>query len=511
MAKRFDFGGVNLSAGEESSNARVRDDTPFSILILGDFSGRKSRGVCDAQTIANRRPIEIDRDNFDQVLSRLHVELKLPLGESGSIRLQFSELEDFHPDRIFERIGAFETLRSLRSKVADASTFQEAARELGLASRDTIAIQAQEKKVVKAPAHPPSAVQIASGHLLDEMIAETESRVSESPRSSDPVQDFARRLAEQHSQNTPDPRQAQVLAVLDHAVGGLMRAILHNQDFQQLESIWRATSYLVRQLDTGPRLKVYMLDVSKEELAADLNSKSNLRDTGMYSALAESAESPGAVPWATIAGCYAFDEQNENALLLARMAQIAERAGAPFVAQASPRLLGCASLNSASHVRDWRGAPTWWAELRRRPEARYLGLGLPRFLLRLPYGRKTSALESFDFEEFLEEIGHEDYLWGNPAFAVALLLGQSFSESGPEMRPGRLAEILHLPLHIVTHGGESQAKPCAEVLFTEETVAAIIDAGFMPLVSFKNRDSIRVARFQSIAEPASPLAGPWVS
>jgi len=79
------------------------------------------------------------------------------------------------------------------------------------------------------------------------------------------------------------------------------------------------------------------------------------------------------------------------------------------------------------------------------------------------------------------------------------------------MRPGRLAEILHLPLHIVTHGGESQAKPCAEVLFTEETVAAIIDAGLMPLVSFKNRDLIRVARFQSIAEPASPLAGPWVS
>jgi type VI secretion system protein ImpC len=136
-------------------------------------------------------------------------------------------------------------------------------------------------------------------------------------------------------------------------------------------------------------------------------------------------------------------------------------------------------------------------------------LALPIFLLRLPYVIKTTPLESFDFEESPEE--HEDYLWGNPAIAIALLLGESFSESGWQMRLGSVAEVQNLPLHVSTRHGESMAKPCAEVLLTEETVGAMIEAGLMPLVSFRNRDSVRVARFQSTADPAHPLAGPWQS
>lgn len=130
-------------------------------------------------------------------------------------------------------------------------------------------------------------------------------------------------------------------------------------------------------------------------------------------------------------------------------------------------------------------------------------------MLRLPYGRGTSPLESFDFEEFPGPPSHNGYLWGNPAFAVALLLGQSFNESGWEMRPGSLSQIQNLPLHAYRVDGDSQSKPCAEVLLTEEGVERILDRGLIPLISFKGRDSMRVGRFQSIADPQSPLAGRW--
>jgi type VI secretion system protein ImpC len=130
--------------------------------------------------------------------------------------------------------------------------------------------------------------------------------------------------------------------------------------------------------------------------------------------------------------------------------------------------------------------------------------------LRLPYGKKTSPLEEFDFEEFAGTPVHEDYLWGNPAFAVALLLGQSFGEAGWEMRPGTAAEIDRLPLHVYQNGGESVPKPCAEVMLTEEAVERMVEEGLIPLVSFKGRDVVRVARFQSIAEPLRGLAGRWV-
>ena len=228
----------------------------------------------------------------------------------------------------------------------------------------------------------------------------------------------------------------------------------------------------------------------------------------------QSVETPGAEPWAIIVGNYTFGDGSDDLDLLSRMAGIAHRAGAPFLAEASARLLGCDSLASSPHPREWKmpqELARGWAELRRQPEADSVGLALPRFLLRLPYGKKTLPLESFDFEEFPELPVHEDYLWANPAFAVALLLAQSFSETGWEMRPGMMTEIDRLPLHVYGKEGESESKPCAEILLTEDAAERLLEQGLIPLVSFKDRDLVRVMRFQSIADPPRGLAGRWVS
>jgi len=511
MPKPFDFGSVNLSAGGAPSGARPSSETPFRLAVLGDFSGRTNRKVSDPQTIGKRRTVLVDRDNFDEVLSSFRAEIQLPIGDSGSLRLRFAELEDFHPDRVFERLEAFGKLRDLRARLQDRSTFEKAADELGLRSAAPADAEPHPADTPRAMA--PSATRLASGSLLDEMIEQTESRASEARpnRAPDEVREFARRAAAKYLVSTPDPRQGEILAVMDHAIGGLMRAVLHNPDFQALEAIWRATFLLVRQLDTSSQLQLSLIDISKEELALDLSSAADLRDTGAYGLLVEkSVETPGADPWAIIVGNYNFGAGKEDAVLLSQMAKVARRAGAPFLAGASPQLLGCSSLASTPHPRDWNSSldRSCWSELRHLPESEAVGLALPRFLLRLPYGKKTSPLESFDFEEFPELPVHEDYLWGNGAFLVALLLGQSFSESGWEMRPGTIAEIDRLPLHVYGNG-ESEPKPCAEALLTEDAVERMIEEGLIPLVSFKNRDSVRVARFQSVAAPRHPLAGRW--
>jgi type VI secretion system protein ImpC len=518
MAKPFDFGGVNLTGGGDSSGAHPTSETPFCIAILGDFSGRANRGISDAKTIGKRRAVLVDRDNFDEVLSRMGPEIQLPMEGSAGLQLRFSELEDFHPDRIFQSLEIFGKLRKMRGRLQDSSTFQEAAEELGLRSGGSMP---EAKKSDTSPVVAPSAVKLASGSLLDEMIEQTEVRgVAERPRrSSGDIGEFARRVVAQHLVSTPDPRQPEILAVVDRAIGGLMRAVLHNPDLQALEALWRATFLLVRQLETGPQLKLYLVDVSKQELAADLlsvnsSSAKDLRDSGVYRLLVEgSIETPGAEPWTVIVGNYRFGAGEEDTALLSRMAQIATRARAAFLAEAGPSLLGCSSssLASAPQPREWKGpAAKGWVELRHRPEAGAVGLALPRFLLRLPYGKKTSPLEVFDFEEFSGTPVHEDYLWGNPAFAVALLLGQSFGEAGWEMRPGTVAEIDRLPLHVYQSDGESVPKPCAEVMLTEEAVERMVEEGLIPLVSFKGRDVVRVARFQSIADPLRAFAGRWV-
>jgi type VI secretion system protein ImpC len=513
MPKPFDFGGVNLTAGGDSSGARPSPETPFCIAILGDFSGRANRGIIDAKAVGKRRAVLVDRDNFDEVLSRVSPEIQLPIGESGTLHLRFSDLEDFHPERIFQRLEIFGKLRDLRGRLQDPSTFQEAAKELGLRSRDSVS---QPRKPDTSPVVAPSAVRLASGSLLDEMIEQTEARVAtHQPRhSSDEVGEFAQRVVAQYLVSTPDPRQPEILAVIDRAIGALMRAVLHNPDLQALEAVWRATFLLVRQLETSSQLKLYLVDISKQELAADLRSAAGLRDTGVYRLLVEkSVETQGAEPWALIVGNYSFGPGSEDAELLSRMARIAHRAGAPFLAEASAHLLGCSSLASTPHPPD-RKAPekraSGWAELRRLPEAEAVGLALPRFLLRLPYGKETSPLESFDFEEFPEPPVHEDYLWGNPAFAVAMLLAQSYSEAGREMRAGTVMEMEKLPLHVYLRDGEPESKPCAEVLLTEDAAERMVAEGLIPLVSFKDRDLVRVVRFQSIADPPHALAGRWL-
>jgi type VI secretion system protein ImpC len=193
-----------------------------------------------------------------------------------------------------------------------------------------------------------------------------------------------------------------------------------------------------------------------------------------------------------IAGLYYFSPEDEGTLL--RLASLARSARAPLLAGLAPHVVG---LTDA------------FSELRRAADARWIGLALPRFLLRLPYGRDTHPLESFDFEEMPDGMEHERYLWGHPAAACAYLLGETFSRHGWAMRPGEFNTIEDLPLHVYQADGESELKPCAEVLLTDEAAALLLERGFMPLVSIKGTDQVRIWRFQSVIGPLAPLAGRW--
>jgi type VI secretion system protein ImpC len=295
-----------------------------------------------------------------------------------------------------------------------------------------------------------------------------------------------------------DPRQAELIAKVDAATSDAMRALLHQPAFQELEAIWRALFFLVRRLETRPELKLYLLDVSKAELAAELEtSRDDLRHSELWRMVVEeSVGTLGGQPWAVLAGSYSFSQSPADLKLLARLGAVAREAGAPFLAATSPQMLE----NLAA------GA---FRQIRKLPQAPWIGLAMPRFLLRLPYGKETAPVDLFDFEEFAAAPEHESYLWGNPAFACVYLLGEAFLRAGWDMRPGLVREIDGLPLHVHKEDGETRVKPCAEVLMTEEGAEALLENGVMPLASIRNQDTIRLIRFQSIADPPAPLAGRW--
>jgi predicted component of type VI protein secretion system len=149
-----------------------------------------------------------------------------------------------------------------------------------------------------------------------------------------------------------------------------------------------------------------------------------------------------------------------------------------------------------------------WEELRRHSAAGWIGLAMPRFLLRLPYSSDNPSGE-FSFEEMPDQPSHEAYLWGSPAVVCACLLGCAFNRYGWNFRPGKISELEGIPTHKYTREGLALSTSPAEVWLTEGATERILDEGMMPLIAEIGSDSVEVARFQSIAMPPKPLSGPW--
>ncbi|HDP24289.1 MAG TPA: hypothetical protein ENN34_02490 [Deltaproteobacteria bacterium] len=494
--------GVELVSSMGETTSRRERDTPFKICVLGDFSGRTSRGVMEPA--GNRRVVSVDRDNIDDVLEGMNVRLNLEAAGT-SVTIEFSCLEDFHPDALFTSPGLFAELRDIRDKLLDSRTYNAARAQLqGLI--DDPAVRPAAKKQQDTPSRKDG------DNLLDEIIGEAaESPTPREGSTSLPDMDaFLRAIVKPHLIPGEDPEQARLTALLDAAISGFMAEVMHQPAFQALESSWRGLQFLCSRIETDETLQVFLLDITADELAKDLSTHDNPSRSAVYRLLADEVTDS---PWSLIIGNYTF--AHGDAATLGRMARVAYAAGAPFIAHADPVLVGCRDLGGSPDPATWSAFPdreslAAWTELRHQAEAVFLGLAMPRFLLRLPYGPDTEPIEGFDFEEMAGDPVHEHYLWGNPAFACAYLLAEAFTRSGWDMRPGEVNDVESLPLHVFPEQGESRVKPCAEILLTDEAADIIMDAGIMTLATLKNTDTARLVRFQSLAEPLSGLAGRWV-
>jgi type VI secretion system protein ImpC len=443
MARTSTLSSVELDVLEESKKAQLADpETPFRILVAGDFSGGAGK---------NRRAVEIDRDNFEEVMERIAPELSLPFG-TGEVVLKFRELDDFHPDRLFQNLGPFQKLRELRAGLEDGS----------IAPPKASSASASERPL---PA--------SGADLLRDMMGEAPVPAARVRRSD--WDQMLHDIVAPYAVPGENPRKAEMVAQTDRAIAGEMRGVLHHPKFQALEAAWRGLYFLVRRLETGENLRIFLLDLPREALTTE--------------ALRRAVDDEA---WGVIAGLYYFESKDQDSLK--EISFVARIAGAPFIASLG---LGEVGLDKA------------FAELRQSTHARWIGLALPRFLLRLPYGKSGAETESFAFEELSAKPEHERYLWGNPSIACAYLLGEAFTRFGWAMRPNAVRDIDGLPAHTYKEDGEMQLKPCAEVLLTDEAAEMLLDRGFMPLASMKNSDRVRVVRFQSVAEPAAALAGRW--
>src|SRR4051794_19334104 len=229
-----------------------------------------------------------------------------------------------------------------------------------------------------------------------------------------------------------------LIAALDKKMSEQVNQILHNEEFQKLESAWRGLHYLVNNTETDEMLKIRVLNVTKQDLGKTLK---RYKGTGwdqspLFKKLYEEEYGQfGGEPYGCLVGDYHFDHTPPDVELLPEMSKVAAAAHAPFVTGASPSTMQMESWQELANPRDLTKIFTTpeyaaWRSLRESDDARYLAMCMPRFLSRLPYGAKTSPVDEFDFEEDTAGATHAKYSWANAAYAMAVNVNRSFKTYG---------------------------------------------------------------------------------
>jgi type VI secretion system protein ImpC len=487
----FSFGKPQPDAAERDRRADVA-----RILVLGDFSGDARER---SRPLAERRPVRIDVDNFDEVLSRLAPRVASPAaGPSGKATIiELHSLDEFHPDHLYRTLPVFAALRDLRGRLLDPKTFHEAAETLGVISPEVAGQKAEERPEPAGSENDVVALGLLPG---------TSDRGSSSRRGAtdDEFHEWINQIVASHLVPAADPSQSVYLASIDEAIADLMRRVLHDRSFQAIEAAWRGLARLARGLTWDDAPHVFLLDVSKGELAADIDrAGDDVRTSAVFRLLVDDPVSEfGEEPWSLLMGNYTFGLEPADMKLLAVMGAIASHAGGPLLAAACPETIGCRQLSDLPEPSAWTVTAEdrkRWQALRASPVAAWLGLAMPRVLLRAPYGSASDPIEEFAFEEITDPRRKEDLLWGNPALACTIVAGRLFGRGGrPAVLAGPGGEIEDLPVYIYKEAGHSEMMPCAEVRLTDRSAEAILDAGIMPLVSHKNQNLVAVPRLRQL-------------
>ena len=201
-----------------------------------------------------------------------------------------------------------------------------------------------------------------------------------------------------------------LIAGIDEQLSQQVNQIIHHEEFQKLESAWRGLSYLVNNTETDEMLKIRFMSISKQELGRTLKRYKGVGwdQSPIFKKIYEQEYGQfGGEPFGCIVGDYYFDHSPQDVELLGEMARIGSAAHCPFITGTAPGVMQMESWQELANPRDLtkifqNTEYAAWRSLRESEDARYLGLVMPRFLSRLPYGIRTNPVDSFDFEEQTE-------------------------------------------------------------------------------------------------------------
>ena len=305
-----------------------------------------------------------------------------------------------------------------------------------------------------------------------------------------------------------------LVAAIDKKLTEQINVILHHEDFQKVEGTWLGLQHLVKNTETDEKLKIRVLNASKKDLGKTFKKFAGTRwDQGplFKKIYGEEFDTPGGEPFGCLIGDYAFDHSAPDLEVLKGMAKICGAAHTPFLTSPAPSLFSMDSwteINNPAQLRPQFKRPEYagWTSFRETEDSKYIGMAMPRFLGRIPYGPNTCPVDSFHFEEDVDGSDHSSYCWANSAYAMGTNVTRSFKYFGmcTSIRGAESGGAVEsLPVHTFpTADGKSEMKCPTEVAIGDRREKELSDLGMLPLQHWKNTDYAVFVGGQSLQEPA---------
>lgn len=505
---------VQITYDVEIGGAIVKRELPLIVGILADLSGKPEK---ELPPLRERKFVEIDRDNFDEVMLGVQPRVTMKVANvfgaadaQTNIELVFQSIEDFSPLSLVKKIPATAKIYQSREYLRDFLAKLDGNDALdGLLVKllaDT-ALQTELKEayaaVTDATTGATDFAKVKPSAFMEELLTKGNMALDDSQKP------YALCLIGQFtvdilSKDIPEGASDASLLVndriseIDNGLSEQINLVLHEESFQRQEATWRGLNFLVMNTETSTQLKLRVLNVAKKDLLKDLQKAVEFDQSSLFKMVYEEEFGTyGGDPFSVLVGDYEFGRHPEDIELLEKISGVAAAAHAPFIGAAYAKLFDLQDFYRLSRPRDlskiFESAELIkWRSFRDSEDSRYVGLTLPKVLLRLPYGPETVAVEGFDFREDVDGTDASKYLWGNPAYILGQRITNAFSHYSwlaaiRGVEGGGLVE--GLPVHTFkTKDGEVTLTCPTQVAITDRREKELNDLGFMAICHCKGSD-----------------------
>ncbi len=537
---------VQIEYNVETYGAEKKISLPFIVGVLADLSGKPIEPL---PPTADRKFLDFDVDNLEHRMKAVkpRVAFQIPnilIGEGTlEVDLTFESMEDFSPAAVAHRLDALKSMLDIRRQLANLLTYMD-----GKSGAENLIAQLLQDPalLIRPPADPQMAragAQTPHDNELssDKRKVDAQRATAQAETQNCEIDEFSQLLQKEFRLKSVAAKDAveqavrvltaqalaqselisadavrsitSIIAEIDHNLSAQLNPIIHHEDFRTLEGAWRGLHYFVSNTETDESLKIRVLNISKRDLGKTLKKfKGTAWDQSpiFKKVFEEEYGTFGGTPYGLLVGDYYFDHTPSDVELLAEMAKVCSATHTPFLAGASPSIFQFRSWQDLAVARDLTDIFTAsdyaaWRNLRESDESRYLGLAMPRFLARMPYGAKTDPLEEFEFEEDTANFDDSRYCFANSAFAMAANIARSFRIFGWCSRicgveSGGAVEGLPVYTFPTDEGGVDPKCP-TEIAITDRREAELAKSGLMPLLHRKNAEFGVFLGAQSLHKP----------